>query len=187
MDKPSQSWRKEGGGGDSKRGRLHSELNTLKGRRQAARAALRLQLTAAETWSLLCPNAAKLKTTSTQWAEEEKNKERNVFHVRERGESTGLIFYRGRLEEKDQGRAWGYYRSRYHGNQNLEADARTTGGGRAPLTGIPDTFPSRFAPWREVHGPSRPSMIDNFNPFQTVWACSQHYQLATKNSKWVHF
>lgn len=46
----------------------------------------------------------KLRTTSTQWAEEEKNKEKNVFYVREHGKSTGLIFYQGgwRRKTKDK-------------------------------------------------------------------------------------
>lgn len=46
----------------------------------------RLQLAVAETWSLLCQKAARLKPTSTPRAEREAEGEEDVFHVREHGE-----------------------------------------------------------------------------------------------------
>lgn len=61
----------------------------------------RLQLAVAETWSLLCQKAAKLKTTAT---EREAGGEEGAFHVQEHGRSTSLTFYRGawRRQTKDK-------------------------------------------------------------------------------------
>lgn len=139
----------------------------------------RLQLAVAETWSPPLSRGSKTENNIYSEGKERSRGRGRCFPCPGTWEINKFDILWRRLEETDQGQAWGYYRSCYHGNQNLEADARTTEGGRAPLTSIPDTFPSRFAPWREVHGLSLPSMSNNFNRFQTVWAYSQNYQLPT--------
>lgn len=89
-----------------------------------------------------------LKPGASAWKPENKNKARGRTQDWGRGRekreaacpgedgklSKTLNLSQGVLKGEERGRARGYYRLCCHGNRNLEADARTTKGGRPPLT-----------------------------------------------------
>lgn len=106
LDKPSQSWGGEGGGGDSKLGRLQSESGTDS--RQPPR-----RWGTSSGASLFCPE-----DTWRRAAEDEPD-----LHPEAEQEV--------KLKQRQ---AWGLYRLCHHGNQTLEVDSRTTEGGQRPLT-----------------------------------------------------